>query len=67
MWALTFSFWSSPESPLMAVLADWRVWAMAFGECLLWLVLWRSGFRLRTLPDCFLGALARLRGLFRAE
>ena len=36
-------------------------------EFIVWIGLWRRGFRIRHLPDFFAAALARLRGLLKHD
>lgn len=68
MYLVTFN-WSVLQAALwQAAEAIGWVWLLVgAAEILFWVVLWRTGFRLRKLPDFFAAALAKLRGLLRLD
>jgi hypothetical protein len=50
-----------------AAMLDWRWAAIGVIELALWFVLWRTGFRIRHLPNHIACALKRIRGIFKSE
>ena len=66
MWeAICNSSFSPVCHTAVAILSDWRVWVAAGGETLIWLVLWRTGFRPNAIIDTLFDAIERLKGLLR--